>query len=136
MGQGSYGDWAYAGFADLDGGDTLVAQVGEIGVSREWVYVPQGRFAVRGTTWTMTDQVVESTTIPAYAIVLAVIFFVACLLGLLFLLVKERTVQGVVQVSVEGDGFYHATQVPVSSWAAITDTHRRVEYARSLAAAP
>ncbi len=136
MTQGWYGEQTYAGFADLDGGDTIVAQVGEIGVSRGWVYLPQGRFAVRGTTWTMSDQIVESTTIPAYAIVLAVIFAVACLLGLLFLLVKERTVQGVVQVSVEGDGFYHATQVPVSSWAAITDTHSRVEYARSLAAAP
>jgi hypothetical protein len=136
MTQGWYGDQIYAGFADLDGGDTIVAQVGEIGVSRDWVYLPHGRFAVRGTTWTMTDQVVESTTIPAYAIVLAVIFFMACLLGLLFLLVKEHTVQGVVQVAVEGDGFYHATQVPVSSWAAITDTHRRVEYARGLAVSP
>jgi hypothetical protein len=134
MSQG-YGDHVYAGFADLDGGDTIVSQIGEIGVSRDWVYVPQGRFALRGTTWAMTDQIVESTSIPAYAIVLAVIFAAACLLGLLFLLVKERTVQGVVQVTVQGDGFYHATQVPVSSWAAITDTHRRVEYARSFAAA-
>jgi hypothetical protein len=135
MAQGWQGDQIYAGFADIDGGDTIVARVGEIGVSRQWVYVPQGRFAVRGTTWTMTDQLVESSSIPAYAIVLAVIFAAACLLGLLFLLVKERTVQGVVQVTVQGDGFYHATQVPVSSWAAITDTHRRVDHARSLAAA-
>ena len=35
--------------------------------------------------------------IPAHAIVLAVIFFIFCLLGLLFLLMKEKTTTGFVR---------------------------------------
>ncbi|HKE77402.1 MAG TPA: hypothetical protein VKB57_27530 [Acidimicrobiales bacterium] len=115
--------------------DEIEARIGEIEVSRDWVYVPRGRFPLRGTAWAVSDQIHEVTQIPPYAIVLAVIFVFACLLGLLFLLIKERTVQGVVQVTVEGDGFRHATQVPVSSYAAARAVHARVNHARRLAAA-
>ena len=74
-------------------------------------------------------------SIPAWAIVCAIIFFIFCLLGLLFLLIKERKTQGFVQVSVQGHGVFHATQVPVSSPAQVMDIEQRVNYCRSLVAA-
>jgi hypothetical protein len=48
-------------------------------------------------------------------------------------LIKERTVQGPVQVSVQGEGYDHASQVPAASYAAVTDVQRRVDYVRQLA---
>ena len=59
---------------------------------------------------------------------------VACLLGLLFLLVKEERTTGVMQVAVQADGFYHATQIPVGNVAAVADVENRVNYIRSLVA--
>lgn len=87
-----------------------------------------------GTTWIVSNQATLSEGIPAYAIVLAVIFAVFCLLGLLFLLVKERKVQGFMQVSVQAPGFYYATQIPVSSDAQMREIDARVNYIRSLVA--
>jgi cell division septal protein FtsQ len=66
--------------------------------------------------------------------VLAVIFFVFCLLGLLFLLIKDTKTTGHVQVSVQGHGHYHATTIPASSPAMPMQINQQVNYARSLAA--
>ena len=110
-------------------------QVGDIGVGRHHVYLPDGRYPLRGSAWRVSDQLHEVTQIPSYAIVLAVIFAVVFLLGLLFLLIKERTVQGVVQVTVQGAGFAHATQVPVSSYSAARTVRHQVNHIRHLAAA-
>jgi hypothetical protein len=57
----------------------------------------------------VSNQTFATEVIPVWAIVLAIIFFVFCLLGLLFLLVKERRVHGAVQVGVQGPGFSYAT---------------------------
>jgi hypothetical protein len=70
--------------------------------------------------------------IPGWAIVLAVIFFCFCLVGLLFLLVKERRTTGYVQVGVQGPGLYYATQIPVTSASQIGPIEQRVNYARML----
>jgi hypothetical protein len=115
--------------------DDVVVGVGEIGVSPRWVHVEDGLYPLRDSRWTVTDQVREVSEIPPYAIVLAVIFFMVFLLGLLFLLIKERTVEGVVEVSVEGDGYHHVTHEPVASYGAVQSIHRRVSYIRHLAAA-
>ena len=108
-------------------------QIGNITITRNSVVVPQGRFALRGTVWTVQDYTVVSETIPTYAIVLAIFFAAGCLLGLLFLLIKEQTVTGFVAVTVVGDGFYHSVQLPPgaasSSWAM-----GQVHQARTLAA--
>ena len=72
--------------------------------------------------------------IPVYAIVLAVVFAVFCLLGLLFLLIKETRYHGFIAVTVVGNGLYHSVSLqpgPVmASWA-----HQQVNHARGLAAA-
>jgi hypothetical protein len=110
-------------------------RVGEIAVSRDLVHLPSGSYPLPGTAWAVSDQLTEATQIPPYAIVLAVIFVAACGLGLLFLLVKEHTVGGVVEVSVAGDGFHHAVQVPVASYAEVRAVHGWVAGIRRLAAA-
>ena len=115
--------------------DEIVVGVGDIGVSTRWVHVQDGLYPLRDTRWTVDDQVTEVTEIPPYAIVLAVIFFMVFLLGLLFLLIKVRTVEGVVEVSVEGDGYHHVTHEPVASYVGVQSVHKRVNYIRHLAAA-
>ena len=74
-------------------------------------------------------------TIPTWAIVCAVVFFVFCFLGLLFLLAKERHTEGFVQVVVQGPHLLHTVQLPVWSQEQVWDYNQRVNYARSLAAA-
>jgi hypothetical protein len=114
--------------------DEVVVQVGSIAAGMRWLHLPGGPVPLRGTSWTVRDQVHTTTQIPSYAIVLAVIFSVVFLLGLLFLLIKETTVEGVVQVGVEGDGFSYGTQVPVASYEEVHDVHHRVKAIRHLAA--
>jgi hypothetical protein len=72
---------------------------------------------------------------PTWAIVMTVIGVFFCLLGLLFLLVKEERTEGWVQIVVQGPGFLHQTQLPVSSVLQVQDYNARVAYARSLVAA-
>lgn len=107
--------------------------IGEISCSQNYIYLPSGRYSIKGSTWTVRDQTRQEEKMPAYAIVLAVIFFLACLLGLLFLLIKERKTVGYVEVEVRGEGYYHVTQMPVSSPHQIGQIRQMVDYARSLA---
>ncbi len=53
-------------------------------------------------------------------------------IGLLFLLMKEKKTTGHVQVTVSGGGRYHTTSIPVSSPEQVIDLMNRVNYARSL----
>jgi hypothetical protein len=115
--------------------EPVLVTIGDIACTQTQVITPMGRGSLRGTTWIATRQTTISEKIPTYAIVLAVIFALACLLGLLFLLIKERTLQGFVQVSVQGPGVYYATQVPVGTDAEVNDIESRVNYVRSLVSA-
>ena len=71
--------------------------VGQIAVTDTQVHTPIGAYPLRGTTWTVSNQTFVTSSIPGWAIVLAIVFFIFCLLGLLFLLVKERRISGAVQ---------------------------------------
>jgi hypothetical protein len=115
-------------------GQVLVT-IGDMACTQTTVITPTGSYPLAGTTWIVANNTVTTESIPAYAIVMAIIFFIFCLLGLLFLLIKERKTQGYVQVSVQGPGLFHATQVPVSSPAHVLDIEQRVNYCRSLVAA-
>jgi len=64
-----------------------------------------------------------------------VIFAVFCLLGLLFLLIKEERTTGWLQVTVQGPAFVHTTQVPAYNQGVVADVFARVNYARTLTAA-
>jgi len=113
----------------------ILVTVGDIGCTPVEVFTPGGRYPLAGTTWIVTNQTSVSQRIPAYAIVLAVLLFWFCFLGLLFLLIKEERTQGFVQVSVQGQGFYYATQVPINYPPDVFDTEQRVNYIRGLVGA-
>ncbi len=113
----------------------VLVTVGDIACTQTEVITPNGRRPLARTVWVVQNNTTTTESIPAYAIVLAVVFFLVCLLGLLFLLIKERRTTGWVTVSVQGDAMYHATQIPVSAAAQITDVESRVGYIRGLVAA-
>jgi hypothetical protein len=109
-------------------------QLGDITVTRSWVVTPNGTRALRGTTWIASDNSRTEQAIPTWAIVMAIVFALLCLLGLLFLLVKETRTVGYVQVTVQAEGFFHATQIPVSSPDHVAWVRQQVAHAQGLAA--
>jgi hypothetical protein len=112
-----------------------LVQIGDISVDQHWVRTPSGSVPTGQVAWTVQDMTRQYRVIPTYAIVLAVVFFLFCFLGLLFLLVKEEALTGWLQVTVQGPGLVHSTQVPVSHQAGMMDAYARVSYAQSLTAA-
>ncbi|WP_199487629.1 hypothetical protein [Actinomadura spongiicola] len=97
-------------------------QIGDMALTSTHVILPYGRYPLHGATWTVQDSTQVTDGIPVVAIVLTIIFVWFCLLGLLFLLMKERRYLGFVTVSVTGPGFHHAAQFPPGpqsgAWAA------------------
>ncbi len=114
--------------------EPVIMTIGDIAVTRTQVIVPTGRYPLRGTNWTVQDSTQVTESIPAYAVVLAILFFIFCLLGLLFLLIKEKRYSGFVSVTVTGPNLFHAAQFPPGPQTAAMVTHQ-VNQARALAAA-
>lgn len=112
--------------------DPVLLTIGDISITSSSVIVPSGQYPLRGTTWTVQDSTQVTEHIPAYAIVLVVLFVWFCLLGLLFLLIKERRYSGFVSVTVTGPGLFHATQFGPGAAAWVT---HQVNQARALTAA-
>jgi hypothetical protein len=110
---------------------TLVT-VGDVIVTQSWVVTPSGTRPRREVSWTVTPMYQTTTGIPTWAIVCAIVFFVFCLLGLLFLLAKEEKTTGHMHVTVQAPGFFHTTYVPVTSPMQANDVAGRVNYARAL----
>lgn len=106
--------------------------IGDITVEPQRIITPAGVMPTKGAVWSATDMSRTEERMPAYAIVLAIIFFLFCLLGLLFLLIKERRTEGFVQVTVHSGGRMHSTMIPVQSPMAAADILARVNYARSV----
>lgn len=113
----------------------VLVTIGDITCTQFQVITPSGECPIGVATWTFTDMSRTTKFIPTWAIVCAIIFFVFCLLGLLFLLVKEERTEGAVQIVVQAPGMVHQIQLPVSSVAQVQDYSARIGYARSLTAA-
>lgn len=113
----------------------VMVTIGDIACTNMMVITPSGQAPIGGVVWSYTDMSRTTRSIPTWAIVCTVIFFFFCLLGLLFLLAKEDRTEGTVQVVVQGQGFLHQVQLPVSSVMQVQDYAARVNYARSLSAA-
>jgi len=110
----------------------VLVTIGDIACTQTEVLTPNGRRPLKSTNWIVTNNSRTTEKIPTYAIVLAIVLAFACLLGLLFLLVKEQVTEGNMQVSVQGDDFYYSTTIQVSSPEQVTDVEQRVNYARGL----
>jgi hypothetical protein len=114
-----------------------LVQIGDISVDQQWVHTPAGWVLTGQATWTVQDMTLRAMVIPTYAIVLAIVTSVmTCLLGLLFLLIKEERPTGWMQVTVQGPDFAHTTQVPVTDQEKVSDVYARVDYVRALTANP
>lgn len=113
-----------------------VLTIGDIGVTADnRIVTPNGVGPLKGSQWLVQDRTVHTTAIPAYAIVLAVFFALACLLGLLFLLIKEERVSGFIVVSVQTGTLRHSTEILTSSAQTYPQYFALVSRAQALAAA-
>lgn len=108
--------------------------IGDIGVTSEWVVTPNGNAPVGGSQWILTDMTRTESKIPTWAIICAILFSLACLTGLFFLLVKEQQTTGYVEVMVRSGSLYHKTQVPISYQEQIQQVRALVSQAQTIAA--
>lgn len=119
--------------SDPQGPSFPQVSIGDIGVSETSVFLSSGTYPIAGTTWQIADYSRTETKIPTWAIVCAIIFAFACLLGLLFLMVKERTTTGYVQVTVSGPDFAHTATIRAQSEQTAIVVTQQVNWARGLA---
>lgn len=114
------------------GGGAPLVSIGDITVMNHGIVTPSGTLPMRGAVWNATDMSRTEEKIPTHAIILAVIFFLFCLLGLLFLLMKERKTTGFIQVMVTSGGKHHSTMVQATHPDSFQQVMGQVAYARSL----
>ncbi len=115
--------------------EQFVLTIGDIGVSPSWVVTPNGTAALRDSQWTAHDRTFTQQTTPTWAIVMAVLGIVFCLLGLLFLIVKETQTSGYTEVTVRSGNLFHVVQLPANSPQAVAHARQLVHQAQSMAAA-
>jgi hypothetical protein len=113
--------------------EPVLLAIGDISITQNWIIVPGGAAPLAGSQWIVQDTTTVTTRIPTVAVVLAIIFFLFCLLGLLFLLMKEEQVSGSMQVTVRSGSLYHVTNLPVSVRAQIFQIHGMVQQAQGMA---
>lgn len=106
--------------------------IGDITVMNDSVVTPSGTMPLKGAVWTATDMSRTEEKIPPVAIVLAIVFALFCLVGLLFLLMKEKKTTGFVQVTVVSGGRHHATMIPAMNPNTFPMVMAQVNTARSM----
>lgn len=112
-----------------------LATIGDISISQHWVMTPTGPHPIRGSVWTVDDMSHYQESISTAGIVLTVVFVWFCLLGLLFLLMKDRRMVGYIQVTVHGSGFHHSAMIAATGPHIVVGVHQIMNHARALAAA-
>ncbi|MGR8008765.1 hypothetical protein [Streptomyces hypolithicus] len=122
----------YAGPPPGGVGGAPLMHIGDITVTGDSVITPSGTMPLRGAIWTATDMSRTDEKIPTVAIVLAVVFSVACLLGLLFLLMKEKVTTGYIQITVTSGGRHHSTMIPAIGPQTFPMVMGQINYLRSL----
>lgn len=108
--------------------------LGDISVYGDTINYPGGSMPLRGTIVTITDRTSQQESISTLGIILAVVFIWACLLSLLFLLMKEVKVTGWYEVGIRNGDAAWVTHVPVNSPEGRQLAWQQAEYLRSLAA--
>ncbi|WP_351229394.1 hypothetical protein [Streptomyces sp. NPDC002133] len=106
--------------------------LGDITVLQDSIVTPNGTLPLKGAVWNATDMSRSEESIPTHAIVLAVVFSVLCLLGLLFLLMKEKRTTGFIQITVSSAGRHHTTMIPATGPDTIHWVLGQLNYARAL----
>ncbi|MFI5754329.1 hypothetical protein [Streptomyces sp. NPDC051569] len=118
--------------APVGGPGAPLLSIGDITVVNDAIITPAGTLPLRGAVWNATDMSRTEEKIPTYAVVLAIVFALLCLVGLFFLLMKEKTTTGFVQITVTSGGKHHATMVPAHHPGTFQMVMGQIGYARSL----
>ncbi|WP_328397286.1 hypothetical protein OHS70_14020 [Streptomyces sp. NBC_00390] len=113
-------------------GAAPLVTIGDITVLGDSIVTPAGTLPLRGAVWNATDMSRTEEKIPTVGIVLAIVFAVLCLVGLLFLLMKEKVTTGFIQVTVTSGGKHHSTMVPANRPETFQMVMGQINYARSL----
>ncbi len=111
----------------------FVFQIADIGVTNDTIVTPSGNAPLAGSVWVGLDYTRTVDKIPTWAIVMAIVFAVFCLLGLLFLLVKENAITGYVEIRVQQGQFWHISHVPVNSRASVDHLMMQIAQAQAFA---
>ncbi|WP_406496788.1 hypothetical protein OG936_21785 [Streptomyces sp. NBC_00846] len=114
------------------GGGVPMLTFGDITVMNDRIVTPAGTMPLKGAVWTATDLSRTEEKIPTVAIVLAIVFALLCLVGLLFLLMKEKQTTGFIQVSVTSGGRHHSTMIPAMGPDAFQMVMAQLNAARSM----
>lgn len=114
------------------GGGTPMLSIGDITVMSDSIVTPSGTMPLKGAVWTATDMSRTEEKIPPVAIVLAIIFALFCLIGLLFLLMKQKRTTGFIQVTVTSAGRHHSTMIPAMRAETFAMVMSQVNAARSM----
>ncbi|WP_431034082.1 hypothetical protein ACQYWQ_10765 [Streptomyces sp. P6-2-1] len=121
------------GGAPYFGGPAPLIAIGDILVTQTEIATPAGTMPLKGSVWNVADLSRTEEKISQAGIILAIIFGVLfCGLGLLFLLMKERTTSGFIQVTVTSAGHHHSTMLPALGPWSFPQVMQQVNYARSL----
>ncbi|MBM7437188.1 hypothetical protein [Streptomyces sp. HB132] len=114
------------------GGSMPVLSLGDITVMNDSIVTPSGTLPLKGAVWTATDMSRTEEKIPTVGIVLAIVFALFCLIGLLFLLMKEKRTTGFVQITVTSGGRHHQTMIPATAPETFHWVMSQVNTARSM----
>lgn len=114
------------------GAGAPLLSLGDITVVGDQILTPAGPMPLKGAVWNAMDMSRTEEKMPTVAVVLAVVFFLFCLLGLLFLLMKEKQTTGFIQVTVTSGGRHHATMIPATGPDTIHWVMGQLNFARSL----
>ncbi|MFJ1801035.1 MULTISPECIES: hypothetical protein [unclassified Streptomyces] len=115
-------------------GGVPMLSIGDITVMSDAIVTPSGTMPLKGAVWTATDMSRTEEKIPTHAVVLAIIFALFCLIGLLFLLMKEKRTTGFIQVTVVSGGRHHSTMIPAMGPHTFPAVMGQLNQARSLSA--
>lgn len=117
------------------GQEPVLHIIGDVTVSEHWIITPRGTVPLAGSAWTVQPATSSVERTPGWAIAAAIVFFFACFLGLLFLLVKRTEITGWCDVHIEqpATGFQHMTRVPVHKGTQVFDLEDDVQAVRHLA---
>lgn len=112
----------------------VLVQIAEIQVTAVTIRTPLGEVPLRGSSWMVQDQWATSQRTPGWAIACAILgFFCLTVFSLLFLLAKETTCSGMVNIVVTNGSFQYQTRIPVTSQVQVHHVHQQVNYVRALA---
>jgi hypothetical protein len=113
----------------------VIVQIAEIGVTSTVVHTPTGDIPLAGSQWQVSDFWFSTQRTPRWAVIAAIVgFCVLTVFSLLFLLIKESTAQGTVQVVVTNGTYQYVARIPVRDQSAVTAINQQVNYVRTLAA--